>query len=43
MKGVALLQGEVIAKELKYTENFKKSSPEPARQNQSNLVQIILG
>jgi hypothetical protein len=28
---------------VKYTENFEKSSPEPGGQNQSNLVQIILG
>jgi hypothetical protein len=42
-KGIALLQGEIIAKE-KNTENFKKSSSlEPAGQIQSNLVQIILG
>jgi hypothetical protein len=26
----------------KYTENFKKSPPEPADQFQSNVVQIIL-
>jgi hypothetical protein len=32
-----------MAKEYKYTENFEKSFPEPAGQNQSNLVQIILG
>jgi hypothetical protein len=30
MKGIALLQGEIITKEYKYTENFKKFSPEPA-------------
>jgi hypothetical protein len=43
MKGIAFLQGEIIAKELKYSEIFKKSfSPEPAGQFQSNLVQIIL-
>jgi hypothetical protein len=42
MKGIAFLQGEIIAKELKYTENLKKSSsPEPEGQFQSNLVQII--
>jgi hypothetical protein len=44
MKGKALLQGEIIAKEKKYTENFlKSSSSEPAGQIQSNLVQIVLG
>jgi hypothetical protein len=43
MKRIALLQGEMIAKELKYTEIFKKSSPEPAGQIQTNLVQFILG
>jgi hypothetical protein len=43
MKGIAPVQGEIIAKELKYTENFEKSSPEPAGQIQSNLVHIILG
>jgi hypothetical protein len=33
MKGFALLQGEIIAKEYKYIENFlKSSSPEPAGQ-----------
>jgi hypothetical protein len=37
-KRIALLQGEIIAKEYKYTENFLKSSPEPANQIQSNLV-----
>jgi hypothetical protein len=43
-KGIALLQGEIIAKEYIYTEHFKKSSsPEPAGQIQSNMVQIILG
>jgi hypothetical protein len=42
-KGIALLQGEIVAKESKYTENFQKSSsPEPASQIQSNMVQIIL-
>jgi hypothetical protein len=44
MKEVTLLQGEIITKEKKYTENFYKfSSPEQADQIQSNLVQIILG
>jgi hypothetical protein len=42
MKGIAPLQGEIIAKEQKYTELKKKSFPEPAGQIQSNLVQIIL-
>jgi hypothetical protein len=43
MKGNAILQGEIIAKELKNTENFLKSSSlEPLGQIQSNLVQIIL-
>jgi hypothetical protein len=43
MKGNPLLQGEIIEKEKKYTENFKNSSsPEPAGQFQSNLVQNIL-
>jgi hypothetical protein len=43
-KEKALLQGEIIAKEYKYTENFEKSSSsEPAGQIESNLVQIILG
>jgi hypothetical protein len=42
MKGIAPLQGEITAKDYKYTENFKKSSPEPAGQIQSNLVHIIL-
>jgi hypothetical protein len=33
-----------MAKEEIYTGNFEKSSsPEPADQNQSNLVQIIIG
>jgi hypothetical protein len=42
MKGIASLQGEIIAKELKYTENFKKSSsPEPAGQFLSNFVQLV--
>jgi hypothetical protein len=39
---IALLQREVTAKEQKYTENFLKSSPDPASQNESNLEQIIL-
>jgi hypothetical protein len=45
MKGNTLAQGEIIAKEYKYTEIvfFKSSSPEPEGQFQSNLVQIILG
>jgi hypothetical protein len=44
MKGIAPLQGEIIAKEYKCTDNFEKSSfPEPAGQFQSNFVQIILG
>jgi hypothetical protein len=43
MKGNAVLQGEIIAKEQKYTEILKKSSPETAGQIQSNLVQIIVG
>jgi hypothetical protein len=43
MKGIVRLQGEIIAKEYKYTDIFKKSSPEPACQIQSNVVQIILG
>jgi hypothetical protein len=44
MKRIAFLQGEIIAKEQKYTEIFQKSSsPEPAGQFQSNLEQIILG
>jgi hypothetical protein len=43
IKGITHLQGEVIAKECKCTENFLKSSPEPAGQIQSNLVKIILG
>jgi hypothetical protein len=42
-KGIAFLQGKIIAKRYKYNENFKKSSPKPADQIQSNLVQIILG
>jgi hypothetical protein len=43
MKGNALLQGEIIAKKQKYTQNFQKSSsPDPLGQFQSNLVQIIL-
>jgi hypothetical protein len=38
-KGIALLQGEIIIKEKKCTLKFQKSfSPEPAGQNQSNLV-----
>jgi hypothetical protein len=41
MKGIAHLQGEIIAKQEKY--RLKKSSPEPAAQIQLNLVQIILG
>jgi hypothetical protein len=37
MKGIALLQGEIITK--MYTENFLKSSyPEPAGQFHSNLA-----
>jgi hypothetical protein len=44
MKGNALAEGEIIAKEEKYTDFFSyKSPPEPAGQFQSNLVQIILG
>ena len=43
MTGIAALQGEIVAKEKKYTEIFLKSScPESAGQNQSNLLQIIL-
>jgi hypothetical protein len=46
-EGDCLLQGEIIAKQYKYTEFFfkkkKASSPEPAGQIQSNLVQIIPG
>jgi hypothetical protein len=43
MKGIALLQGEVIAKEKKYTDFFQKSSSaKPASQSQSNSVQIII-
>jgi hypothetical protein len=36
MNGIALFQGKIIAKVLKYPENFLKSSPEPASQIQSN-------
>jgi hypothetical protein len=44
MKGNVIADGEIIAKEEKYTEFFfYKSPPEPAGQFQSNLVQIILG
>jgi hypothetical protein len=44
MKGIASLQGEIIAKEEKCTENFKKSSSsEPVGQIQSNMVHIIFG
>jgi hypothetical protein len=43
IKGNSLFQGEIIAKEEKYTEIFLKSSPEPAGQFHSNLVQNILG
>jgi hypothetical protein len=42
IKDITFLQGEIIAKEKKYTEIKKKSSPEPVGQMQSNLVQIIL-
>jgi predicted nucleic-acid-binding Zn-ribbon protein len=40
MKRKALVQGEIIANECKYTEffNFKSSSPEAAGQFQSKLV-----
>jgi hypothetical protein len=42
-KGIALLQREIIVKELKCSENFEKSSsPEPECQIQSNFVQVIL-
>jgi hypothetical protein len=44
MKWIPLHQGEILAKELKNTENvLKSSSPEPAGQFQLNLVNIILG
>jgi hypothetical protein len=43
MKEITLLKGEIIAKEYKNIEIFKKSSPEPLSIIQSNLVQIILG
>jgi hypothetical protein len=45
MKGIAPLQGEIIAKQKNTLKSFlkKPSSPEPAGQIQSNLVQIILG
>jgi hypothetical protein len=36
MKGNTLPQGEIIAKEYKYSENFKKYPPEPGDQFQSN-------
>jgi hypothetical protein len=42
MKGDALLQGEIKAKEYRFTEIFLKFSPEPLGQIQSNFVQIIL-
>jgi hypothetical protein len=43
MKGIAHLQGEIIRKSKNTLKIKKKSSPEPAGQIQSNLVQIILG
>jgi hypothetical protein len=44
MKGNTLFQGDIIAKEKKYTENFQKSSlPEPGSQFHSDLVAIIFG
>jgi hypothetical protein len=45
MKVIALPQGEMIQKsKKKCTEKIQKSSsPEPAGQIQSNLVQLILG
>jgi hypothetical protein len=43
-KMIAYLQEDIITKEGKYTEIFKKSfSPEPVGQIQSNFVQVILG
>jgi hypothetical protein len=38
MEDNPFLQGEIIAKDEKYTEHFKNSS-EPASQFQSNLIQ----
>jgi hypothetical protein len=44
VKKTILAKGEIIAKKLKYADDFLKlSSPEPAGQFQSNLVQIIFG
>jgi hypothetical protein len=44
MKGNVLLQWQIKAKELKYTDFLGISpSPEPAGQVQSHLVQVILG
>jgi hypothetical protein len=44
MKGIAFLHGEIIAKDKNsLIFFFKSSSPEPAGQIQSNLVQIIFG
>jgi hypothetical protein len=42
MKENTLLQGEIIARLKKYTEIFKKSSPKPDSQFQTNLVLTIL-
>jgi hypothetical protein len=42
IKGIAPLQGEIIAKSKNTLIFLKPSSPEPAGQNQSNLKQIIL-
>jgi hypothetical protein len=41
-EGIAVLQGEIIAKLKIHWKFFKSCSPEPAGQNQSNLEQIIL-
>jgi hypothetical protein len=44
IKGIALLQGEIIVNEKKYTENFQnRSSPVPAGQIQSNWYKLSLG
>jgi hypothetical protein len=43
MKKNSLLQGEIIAKEKKYTKKVLKSSPEPAGQFNQTLYKLSLG
>ena len=43
LKSPSFFQWEIITKLRKYIDKFRKSSPEPLRQFQPNMAQIILG